>query len=561
VLIETSTTREIERSEEFSQSSPSICTRFATGKLRHSLAYVEVVSPWCDVQCPSVVLTQSAVVAILAIAAAAGAATAPGPGLSKATGWCGVTAFRDPILNSDDGRFASSVTTPTATGVRFEGSCGVFDLFNFGPDASQLYSGQSFGFGMGFADPGVLRVYAVATAIVDPSKYDFGVVGVSPYRARTVFGTSASFADVFVPPPVSSAPHAGDPTTLRAAIHLDCFENAQADVVSSGIAVSAYTPEAYAADLEAYDSIYVTTRTFPHTPCPIFFEPYKAFQVIVGTPVVLLFSVGVSADTTLMNFQYGGTTIFSDALNTGTLVVTNADDVPLTGQSGKLYAQPGALPTVTTSSTVTSTTSEPPTTTTLAGCAGTCGDGTVDTACGETCECTPTADPVQAAYGCDGGAVVPPQDDCMTCRGCRLLPVRCEVAVTTTTVVGATTTTSVAGGTTTTTLPSACAGLAGIAAAGCSIDAFLAEPLCLDAPAKAKVEAGFRRTLGAVRKALTRALTATDKKRRRLLGAADKKLGAVGRRAAALGRKEKISGACAARIVALVESATNLLDD
>jgi hypothetical protein len=501
-----------------------------------------------------------AIAVLLAFASDAGAATAPGPGLSKTSGWCGVTAYRDPILNSDDGRFATSVTTPTATGVRFEGSCGVFDLFNFAPNASQNYSGQSFGFGMGFADPGVLRVYAVASAIVDPTKYDFGVVGVSPYRARTIFSAGASYADVFVPPPVSSAPNAGDPTVLKAAIHLDCFENALADVSNSGIGVSAYTPENYAADLEAYDSISVSTRTFPHTPCPIFFEPYKSFNVTVGTPVVLLFSVGVSVDSTLINFQFGESTIFSDALNTGTLVVTNADDVALTGQSGKTYSQPGALPTVTTSSSVTTTSTAPPTTTTLAGCTGTCGDGTVDAACGETCDCAATADPVQGAYGCDGQDVVPAQEACMTCRGCRLLPVRCALEVTTTTVVGQTTTTAVGGSTTTTTLPGACAGLAGVAAAGCLVDVFLDEPLCLDAPAPAKIEKAFRRKLGAVRNALGRAVEATGKKHARLLRGATRKLGAVGKRAGALGGK-KISDACAARIGGLVDGATLLIDD
>jgi hypothetical protein len=251
-----------------------------------------------------------------------------------------------------------------------------------------------------------------------------------------------------------------------------------------------------------------------------------------------------------------------NALNTATLEITSADGAPLTGQSGKTYGPPGLLPTVTTSSTVTTTSSAPTTTTTLVGCAGTCGDGTVESACGETCDCTAIADPIQAAYGCDGESIVPPQEGCMTCRGCRLVDARCaEVApATTTTIVGATTTTtSVGGGTTTTTLPAACAGTSGIAAAACVIDAFLAEPLCPDTPPPSKIESGFRKKLGGVRATLGRAASATGKKRARLLRGATKKLTGVGKRAGKLSDK-KLSPACAERVGDLVDRATSLIE-
>jgi hypothetical protein len=473
--------------------------------------------------------------------------------MTSASGWCGLTAYRDPIANvSDDGRFAISVTTPTATGVRFEGSCGVFDLFKFGPGLSQLFSGQTFGFGSGSAEPGLLRAYAAATAVIDPTEYDAGVIGTNPYRARTLFGSAAGFADVFVPPPASGAPNAGDPTTLKAALHLDCVENASS-LVNSGIYVAAYTPDAFAADDLPYASVGYQTDLGGggHTGCPIDTSAFpKVIAVTVGTPVVVAVGIGVTVATPVTSLAFPEFTLYSNALNTGTLVLTTADDVPLTGQTGKVYSVPGALPTVTTSSTVTTTSSAPPTTTTLAGCAGTCGDGAVDAACGEACDCAATADPIQAAYGCDGSTIQPPQAECVTCRGCQLLPVRCEVVTTTT--IGT-------GNTTTTTLPGGCIGLAGIAAARCAIDAFLAEPLCLDAPAKRKIEAGVRRKLGAVGKALGRALTAEGKKRARLQRKAMKKLAAVGRRADVLGGK-KLSDACATRIAGLVERIAPLIE-
>jgi hypothetical protein len=501
----------------------------------------------------------------LALVSSAAAATAPGA-VGLASGWCGLAAYHDPVLNStDDGRFATSVTTPTASGLTIEGRCGLFDLINFGPGASQFFSGRSISFTTGVAEPGVLRLYGEATVMIDPTKYDVGVIGTTPYRARAYTGSRVSFADVFVPPPAAGAPNAGDATTLEVTMHLDCIESGSFGV-NTGISVSAYTPAEYAADGGQYDSVTYVTDVVPgvlHAYCPFDFTGFpKVFNVTVGTPVVLRFDLGMSMDTQTTTVQVPGGTLFSNALNTATMIVTSADDVPLTGQSGKVYSAPGPLPTVTTSSTVTTTSTAPPTTTTLAGCAGTCGDGAVDAACGETCDCPAPADAIQAAYGCDGAAIVPPQEGCMTCRGCRLVPARCAEAApaTTTTIAGATTTTtSVDGGTTTTTLPAACAGTSGVAAAGCIIDTFLAEPLCPDAPPPSKIEGGFRKKLGTVRATLGRAVAATGKKRSRLVRGATKKLTGIGKRAAKLGGK-KLSPACAERVGDLVDRATSLIE-
>jgi hypothetical protein len=333
--------------------------------------------------------------------------------------------------------------------------------------------------------------------------------------------------------------------------------------------VSVYTPSEYANDGSQYDGVFLSTITgLGHSVCQLTnAELHNEFAATVGTPVVVAFRIGTSVQTGVLPLFIGLSSLAKyvlsmNALNTATLEITSADGAPLTGQSGKTYGPPGPLPTVTTSSTVTTTSSAPPTTTTLAGCAGTCGDGTADAACGETCDCAATADPIQTAYGCDGAAIVPPQESCVTCRGCRLLEVRCEqvVPVTTTTTVAGQTTTSLAGGATTTTLPAACAGTAGLAAAACVIDAFLTEPLCTDAAVPAKIESGFRKKLGAVRTTLGRAESAGGKKRVRLLRGAGKKLGGIAKRADNLAPK-KISDACAVRIEHLVDRVTNLIAD
>jgi hypothetical protein len=110
--------------------------------------------------------------------------------------------------------------------------------------------------------------------------------------------------------------------------------------------------------------------------------------------------------------------------------------------------------------------------------------------------------------------------------------------------------------TTTTTLPAACAGLGGASAARCLVDGFLAEPLCLDAPARSKIEKRLRRKLGGVVKILDRSLVAGDKKEARLLRKAVKKLAAVATRA-----EKKLSATCAGRVGSLVEAATSLIED
>lgn len=139
----------------------------------------------------------------------------------------------------------------------------------------------------------------------------------------------------------------------------------------------------------------------------------------------------------------------------------------------------------------------------------------------------------------------------MTCRSCQLLDVRCAAVLPSTT----TSTTAGGSGTTSTTLPDACAGLTGVVAARCIIDAFLAEGVCLDASSVAKVEARLRRKLSGVRTTPERALDPSAKKGERLERRAIKKLAAVGRRARALAGR-KLSDACAARVNGLVSEAT-----
>jgi hypothetical protein len=267
--------------------------------------------------------------------------------------------------------------------------------------------------------------------------------------------------------------------------------------------------------------------------------------------------------------------VYTDALNTGTFVVHDADDTPLVGASGHIYAPVGPLPTLTTT-TVTTTTSTTVTTTTLPSCAGTCGDGTVQADCSETCECAPTTDPVAAAVGCIGADVVPPEDDCVLCRGCLLDTSRCAspAGTTTTTLPGAgTTTTTLPGvGSTTTTMPAAhgttttstlpaippppCAGLSGAARARCTLDEALAHPLCGADPIPPKLDGALRTKLRAASTLLGASLSAEGTKQAHLVSKARRKLGAAGRQSAAAVRsknaKRRLSAACAATIARLV---------
>jgi hypothetical protein len=490
---------------------------------------------------------------LVALATPAAAKPAPGPDAS-AFGWCSVLAYDDPDYQGhpEEGRFATTVTTPTPTGLALESSCGVFDFFTFGSGLAQTFSGRSRGFAMGSADPGVLRLYGEAVSEIDPSLYEVGVVGASPYRARTLLGASVAYADVFVPGPTSGAPNAGDATTLKPILRLDCVESGTYGF-STAIFINAYSPEAYAADLAPYDGFFIETA-IPgggHSACEIDTTDLpRLIGVTVGTPVVIAVGIGVDFDLGIATPDFPLLSAYSNALNTGTLELRDADGMVLTGQSGKVYGPPGVLPTITTSSTVSTTSTLPPTTTTLPGCAGTCGDGTVQPACAEACECPPTGDPIQAGYGCDGTAITPPQPECLTCRGCQVLSLRCFENPTTTVPWSSTTST------TTTTLPAACAGLGGASAARCLVDGFLAEPLCLDAPARSKIEKRLRRKLGGVVKILDRSLVAGDKKEARLLRKAVKKLAAVATRA-----EKKLSATCAGRVGSLVEAATSLIED
>ncbi len=405
--------------------------------------------------------SRCAVVAVALAAADADAATAPGP-FSSVGGTCGLAAYGVP--GPADQRSLIAVTTPTGNGLEFEGSCGTFDGFNFAPDLSQYFFGGSYAFAKGMSAPGVLRMYGEVGAEGSPAAYGTGfVMGENPYRARAQLAMTVGFADVVVPPAGTGAPDVGDPTTITAAYRLDCVESELNSLVNTVAIVALYTPTAYANDEAPYATSFRSTRVSPtmHAICELTNAGFDdEFAATVGTPVVVAVSIATTLDSSVLPIIFPFSSLakyvlWTNALNTATLEIASADGAPLTGQSGKTYGPPGPLPTVTTSSTVTTTSSLPPTTTTLVGCVGTCGDGTVEAACGETCDCPPTADPIRAAYGCDGATIVPSQEACVVCRGCRIVDARCEVVLpTTTTSISTSSSTSVTSSTvTTSTLP------------------------------------------------------------------------------------------------------------
>lgn len=437
----------------------------------------------------------------------------------------------DDIPNAQFATVSSLVNGPGGSKT-FELRCGQADFFTFGPGLQQGFVGSSWAYGWGEARFGVLRLYAEAGARVNPTVYGPPfVIGTNPFSARArVGGALVSFVDLVTPPPTSGAPNPGDPTTIKASVHLSCTEGG---LTLTGASVALYTPEAFDAQQGAYAVVQVETRDGATVfPCPL--DATRNLPATVGMPVVVSGALAADMNSRVASSIVGSTVAYVDALNTSVVTLADADDNPLTGTSGYVYSAPGSLPTVTvtTSTTTTSTTLTPPTT------LPTCGNGAVDA--GEACDCPPTPDPVLQGYGCRGGDVIPAQSSCIVCRRCGFETHLCEVA----------------GSTTTTTLPEAgCAELAGLALAGCLLTEALDGALCPGFPISQRTDKKLRKSLGIALRAIDKARTANEKAQRRLVKRARGRLRATARAAANAAASTKpakqIVESCRARIVEL----------
>lgn len=274
------------------------------------------------------------------------------------------------------------------------------------------------------------------------------------------------------------------------------------------VVVSFYSPDQYPDDGNPGTPIYTThllniNETLGVAVCPVDIPARVVSGLTVGQPVVMRVDFGISSGAYIDQFQapsgfYGELSV----LSTATAILTTTDGDPVVGASGHAYTTVDPIPDLPPPDAVTSTT-EPvsTTTTTLPGCGGTCGNGTVDAACGEACDCPPTADPVMAGFGCTGSDVVPSQQSCVLCRGCRLLSFCGSTTGGTSTT---TSTTLASGGSTTTTVPTgACDALAGFAALQCICTGGVAPATCTGDHVPAAIGKLFHRACTLVQRAST----------------------------------------------------------
>ncbi|HXJ32981.1 MAG TPA: hypothetical protein VMS22_03000 [Candidatus Eisenbacteria bacterium] len=386
---------------------------------------------------------------------------------------------------------------------------------------------------------------------------------------------------MLTPPPTSAAPHAGDPTSfiLTPVLDIDCdhYTNAFMEVA---IGVSFWYAAQYtdtSTDFQSPGFIFSTGRRAFGSACPDSFGSFTVSGLHVGQPVAMRVSLSLTPYMQLLasQVQFGSFYAEVSALNTATALVTTTDGDPVTGASGHAYVAVDPLPDLTVPTTTTTILPAPTTTTTLPGCGEMCGNGTVEAACGEACDCSPTADPFASAYGCSGAAVVPAQSDCVVCRGCQLLSFCVAPTTTTTTtteaatttmpvattstILGTTTSTVLVITTTTTTVP-ACSGLVAVDLARCRLATALAQPLCGADTVPTVVDRAVRTKLEAADTALGSVTSATGKKANKLRKRAVADLRAAGSRAAravnAKNAARHVSASCAATITSLTGEVT-----
>jgi hypothetical protein len=388
------------------------------------------------------------------------------------TGFCGLAAYSDPVLSPDATVHSIDTILPDGSLI-FQYQCNRLDSFNFGPGLLDGCLGGVSVVGYGLVRYGVLRAYAGLGEQIGCAGSGFGT---NPYRALGAANSGGTFVDTFTLPPTASAPHPGDPTMLSMKIHLDCSTGGSS--VSYGICgglsaqvftAAAYDAQGYGAQRLGVASVATCNGSYLFN-CPLSIE--KVFPVPVAEQLLVLGNMNLSAGDNYPGNESNPHSTYIDATNTGTFILTDADGMPVVGDSGHVYADPGSQPPIPTTTTVTTTTV---TSTTLPTCAGTCGNEVVQPDCGEACECPPDADPVHAAFGCSGSTVVPGQPDCVVCRGCRLITALCASAPVPTTTSTTTISTTPSTSTTSTTLATACPTTRSVAAIACRLDAFLAD--------------------------------------------------------------------------------------
>ena len=512
-------------------------------------------------------------VALAVLVAAASPPRVQATTSAAASGWCAVWAYRPGAAEDQVPVRIETVGHPDGS-TTYTFGCGSSDYFTFGPGLQQNFGASAWVGGFGEAGNGVLRAFLRVGASVSPKGYGYGAIGPSPFHAKASGNTGAGLSDVFVVPPTAGARNPGDPTTISLVARLTCKETGLYPVEwDTDSVVSAGFSDAAGNYIDGV--IFHTQLSYGRSLCqPLSNDMFpRVISTTVGASLTMTGGLGLSVSTVYgTDANIGDLEAYTDATSTATFAVRSADGTPLVGASGVVYdGTAGTLPPLTTPTSTSTTTSTTATTTTLPGCAGTCGDGMLEAACGEACECPPTTDPIALGFGCTGDAVIPAQAVCAICRGCRIDTHICDAQVasttsttiaggsttTSTTVPGASVTTTTVTASTSTTLPEPpCQALAGIARARCRLDVALAGSLCAGEAVPAKLDGGVRARLRVVVARLDAAVTAEGKKRARLLKKVRGPLGAVDRKAAAAAKSKqaskRLSPSCSGAIGGLV---------
>ena len=282
---------------------------------------------------------------------------------------------------------------------------GTLDVVHFGPGLSQLFTGTASMEAFMHAEIGSIHLLASADAASTPLDYQApfpGALGDNPFFGDAVVSIGAGFVDVVTVPATKAAPNAGDLTTVTLNVVAECSSPIQVDDDSDlrgniGGSLSL-------ADGTDLGGVATTDPPgFSSSPgCP-FGASRPLPNVPVLTPIALHFSLAVALSAkTGIDLQgrvhqgsYGVDHAFINLLNTGAVMLTNAEGAGATGSTGHDYGTLNGGPTIsTTTSTTTTSTFIPPTT--LPSCTGYCGDGIVQTDCAEVCEC-PTVDAMAVA--------------------------------------------------------------------------------------------------------------------------------------------------------------------
>jgi hypothetical protein len=434
---------------------------------------------------------------------------------------------------------------------------GIFDVVHFGPGLNQAFTGSAGVDAFLHAEIGSIHLAAIGSADTTPFAYEApfpGALGQNPFYAQALVGIGAGFVDVVTVPATVAAPKPGDLTTVQL--------EALATCPPLGLSVSDGSSDFtgfVSADLSLADG---TDLGGVFTMDPVIFSPsdpvcpFGASRMLANvpvlTPIVLRFNFSAQLSLTaghglagvgrqgILGLAHAGDfptdDAAIDALNTGEVMLTNSEGKGAIGSTGHDYTTLNGGPTITTTTTTTTTsTFVPPTT--LPGCSGYCGDGVVQPACAETCEC-PMVGGMTVAV-CDATTSTPPLEPaCARCGGCMVDLSQCPTTTTSTSTTEPGQSTTEPGQTTTTSTTLPCRTVR------CLLDDGL--HACAGETIPATITKSFDRVTSLVAKAGG----ASSKRAKRLIKHAEHALTQAenGAKKATKGKKPKLTVGCAGAI-------------